>query len=183
MHESKSVLKKAQELKDKLFDQGYRVEIDTTERRPGEKFYYWEMKGVPLRFELGPKEVKAKELSVFRRDNSKKEKVKEKNLFSFIEKADKDIIKNLKAKADAKFKNAVMDAKTATDITKAAKNGKIARAGFCSIGPEGEKCAEVIEKNMGARILGSRFQEKAKPKECIICGKPGKEFVYIGRPY
>ncbi|NIU00459.1 MAG: proline--tRNA ligase, partial [Nitrosopumilaceae archaeon] len=65
--ESTKVLKYAEELKAKISKMGYRVMIDKTDRRPGEKYYFWEMKGVPIRLELGKKEAQNNQVTIFRR--------------------------------------------------------------------------------------------------------------------
>src|SRR3989344_1906727 len=174
------VLKKALELKERLLELNYRVEIDDSEKRPGEKFYFWEMKGVPLRIEIGPKELKAKELLVFRRDLEKKEKVKEKSLLEFVEKKGKEITKNLRETADKKFKDIILDAKTVDEAKKLLGEKKIVRASFCSTGLESAKCAEAIEKDLGAKVRGTRVDLKEKPfSNCLVCGKAAKEVVYI----
>ena len=178
------VLKKALELKERLLELNYRVEIDGSEKRPGEKFYFWEMKGVPLRIEIGPKELKAKELLVFRRDLEKKEKVKEKSLLEFVEKKGKEITKNLRETADKKFKDIILDAKTVEEAKKLLGEKKIVRASFCSTGLESAKCAEAIEKDLGAKVRGTRVDLKEKPfSNCLVCGKAAKEVVYIAFEY
>ena len=106
----KQVLKQAEKIKQELENCNISAEIDAdTEKRPGEKFYFWEMKGVPLRIEVGKREIEAKEFSVFRRDTQTKEKVKENNLVSYIEKTSKDYEKNLVTKADSLFKSKITD--------------------------------------------------------------------------
>ncbi|MEK6874040.1 MAG: proline--tRNA ligase [Nanoarchaeota archaeon] len=179
------IIKKAEEIKSILNKNEIDVWIDKTDKRPGEKFYYWEMKGVPLRIELGEKEIKAKELTIYRRDTDKKEKIKEKDLLKYIEKTSKDIDKNLTEQADKLFDNNILNAKSKSEIKKIIGSGKIARCGFCSINKSGEKCAEIIEKEISASVRGKNL-ENEKPKsteKCIICGKKADEIVYVAKSY
>jgi prolyl-tRNA synthetase len=183
MNEGK-LIKKAEELKETLEKNNIDADIDSSEKRPGEKFYFWEMKGVPLRIELGEKELQNKELTIYRRDLGTKEKIKENNLISYIEKTSKDYDKNLIQNADNLFKGRIVDAKSKAEIIKALEDGKIVRCEFCSTDKAGEKCAGVVEKEINAEVRGTRLDEKEKPKgKCIICGKKANSIVYIGRAY
>lgn len=180
----KEVLKETGKIKEELEAIDISVEIDTSEKMPGDKFYFWEMKGIPLRIELGPKEVKEKKLTVFRRDINKKESINRKDLLKYIEKTSKDIDKNLIRQADSLFNNAIVNAKNKQEIQKAMDNGKIARCEFCSIDMEGAKCAEIVEKEIQAQVRGTKLDEKDKPKgTCAICGKKANAIVYIARQY
>jgi len=178
----KKILKFAEEVKEKLKE--FRVEIDDRETySPGWKFNEWELKGVPFRIEIGEKEMKAKSLTLFTRDSQKKETLKLKDL-SKLEKLSKDFDKRLKTKAD-KFSNSrTVDCKTKEEIKKAVDNGKIARVSFCSVEPEGLKCAGVIEKDLGADVRGILANKKETAKgKCAICEKKANAVVYIGKSY
>ena len=179
------IIKKAEEIKSILNKSEIDVWIDKSDKRPGEKFYYWEMKGVPLRIELGEKEIKAKELTIYRRDIDKKEKIKENDLLKYIDKTSKEIDINLIKEADKLFDNNILNAKSKSEIKKVIESGKIARCGFCSVTKSGETCAEVIEKEIGASVRGKNL-ENEKPKsieKCIICGKKADEIVYVAKSY
>jgi len=178
------IKEKAIELKEKLFNAGIKTEIDFEEKRPGEKFYFWEMKGVPFRIELGLNEIKSKELTVFRRDTGKKIKVKEKELIEFILSEGKKLTENLKKIAEKKFNESIVNAGNKNELKKALEEKKIARVNFCSIENDGIKCAEVIEKEFNANIRGIRADKKEKAENnCIICGRKAKEIVYIAKQY
>jgi len=96
-------LQKTQALKDKI-QKFASVEIDNSEKRPGEKFNYWEMKGVPIRIDLGLKDIKQNKITIFRRDLNKKEVIPEKDLIKIIEKISNEFTKNLIKEADKIFK-------------------------------------------------------------------------------
>jgi prolyl-tRNA synthetase len=180
----KEILKEAQAIKEELEKNNVSVEIDASEKTPGEKFYFWEMKGVPLRIELGNKEIKEKKLSIFRRDTGKKEIINRKELSEYVKKTAGDIDKNIIKQADNLFNNAIIDVKNKKELKETIEKGKIARCNFCSVEKEGEKCAEIVEKEVAASIRGTRLDEKEKPSgNCIICNKKANAIVYIARQY
>ncbi len=185
VNQNKQLIKKAEQIKIILEEKGISADIDKDkEKRLGEKFYFWEMKGVPLRIELGKKEIKEKSLTIYRRDIDKKEKVKEKSLLNYLEKTSRNYNNNITEKADNLLKRKIVDVKSKGEIKEVIESGKIARCEFCSIDKNGEKCAEYIEKKVKAQVKGKRLDEKRKPSgKCIICDNDAKEIVYIARSY
>ena len=178
------VTKQAEEIKNKLLEKDISVEIDQSEKRLGEKFYYWEMKGVPLRIEFGKRELENNQITIFRRDTGKKETIKINELETYIEKTPKDIDKNLIKEADKLFDNNIINTKTKKEIQEVMDAGKIARCGFCSVDEEGEKCAELIEKEFGAQVRGTKLGEKNKGfTACVNCGKKANHTVYLAKQY
>jgi len=160
------------------------VEIDYSEKRPGEKFNYWEMKGIPIRIDIGIRDLKNKKITIFRRDLDKKEIVNENNVIKKIQAISKEITKNLTAKADRLFQNRIKNAKNFKEIKEVIKNNGIARTEFCSVDKDGEKCAEKIEKEIGAEVRGTRLDEKQSAKgKCTVCGKKANHIVYIAKAY
>ena len=145
--------------------------------------YEFELKGVPFRIELGDKEIKSKKLTFFTRDIGKKqilnigELSKIKNLgFQFDER--------LKTKANNFLKKSIINCRTKQEIKMGLENKKIVRISFCSIEKQGEKCAEVIEKELHAEVRGILANKKEKPtNKCSICNRVAKEVVYIGKSY
>ena len=86
--------------------------------------------------------------------------------------------------ADESFADKIVDCKDKAKIKEALDSGKIARFNFCSSEKEGEGCAEFVEKELQARIMGTRadLQEKASGK-CLICGKKANVVIYAGKSY
>lgn len=182
----KIVFQEAEKIKKELEEKEISVEIDKEEKSPGEKFFYWEMKGVPLRIELGKREIKEKKLTIYRRDNDKKQLISRKSLLEFIEKTSNEIDKNLTKQADELFKNKIINVKNKKELKEVIEAGKIARCGFCSIEKEGEKCAEIIEKEIQASVRGTKLEKEKPGKEisnCAICGKRAEHVVYIAKSY
>ena len=158
--------------------------IDDSNKRPGEKFFYWEMKGVPFRIEIGEKELEDKELIVFIRDIKEKIKIEKTKISSEIKKLAKEYDERLIGKANGSFEKRVIDCDGKDEIKKALDKGNIARFSFCSREKEGEGCAGFIEKELQARVMGTRadISEKTKGK-CPFCGKPAQVIVYAGKSY
>lgn len=185
IEDNEKILSKAEELKRRISEALgiINVEIDKSEKSAGEKFNHWEMKGVPLRIDLGKNEINTGKLSIFRRDLNKKEIIEEKDLILYINKIEKEFDSNLKKQADHIFDGLVKPASNKKEIKKIIEEGGIARCHFCSVEKEGENCAEVIEKEIGAQVRGTKLGEEKRNGKCAICNKAGKEIVYIARSY
>ena len=178
-----SILKESAIIKEKIKELGIKVELDLSEKSPGEKFHIWELKGVPLRLEIGENEIKAKELTLSIRTSDKKEKIKIselKKLNTIIEKYDQELFK----KADNTIRGKIIDAKTKKEVLEILDKGCIARINFCSTDEPGAKCAAIVEKEMNAEVRGTMANKKESASgNCLICGKKATEVIYIGRSY
>ena len=186
IEQNELLLKEAKKIKEELDKKEISAEIDNSEKRPGEKFYFWEMKGVPLRVELGIKEIKNKKLTIFRRDINKKETIERKELLKYIEKIAEDIDKNLTKETDHLFDNSILEAKNQTELKKVIDSGKIARCGFCSVEMKGAICAEKVEKYILATVRGTKLEQEnfsEKISKCVICGERSNHIVYIAKSY
>ena len=178
-----NIIKEATKLKENLNSIEIRTEIDASEKRPGEKYNHWELKGVPFRIEIGEKEFKTKKITLATRDIKEKQTLPIKNI-SELKELGKEFDTRLKEKAEKFMKGKIVNCKTKQDIKKAVNEKKVAKVNFCSIEKQGEKCAEIIEKEINAEVRGILINKKEKPTgKCIICGKPAKEVVYVGKSY
>jgi len=178
------ILKESEKIKNSLKKLGLDIELDSREeRRPGEKFYEWELKGVPFRIEFGEKELKERKIVLFVRDTKKKERIlisKIKDITKMGKEYDSRLLKN----ADRFLEGKIVKCKTKEELKKAMANKKIAKVNFCSVEKEGIKCANIVEKEIGATIRGTMANKDEKPDgNCIICGKKAHEVVYIGKSY
>lgn len=160
------------------------VKIDDSDKRPGEKFFYWEMKGVPFRIEIGEKELKSGKISVFVRDTKEKVDVEIEDLVESIKNLGVEYDKRLLTRADEFFSDKIVVCKDKTKIKETLNSGKIAKFNFCSSSKDGEDCAEFVEKELQARVMGTRadLKEKASGK-CVICGKKANVVAYAGKSY
>ena len=181
------VKKYAEELQSIVREMGYRVQIDDSDRRPGDKYYHWEMKGVPLRFELGGREAKEDQVTVFRRDNREKILVSKVDLQTTIEKLAVDLNAAIKKRAQDFFDSRLTSAKTMDELVEYIRSRMMVKIPWCSIDLDGETCAEEIKDQLaGAEVRGIDVQESEIPSEdekCFICHKPAKCFVYVGKQY
>jgi len=178
----RTVMKKIEELK-KRIEMFASVDIDVSDKSPGEKFNYWEMKGVPVRIDFGRNELKKRELTVFRRDLNKKEIVKENKIIKYLHKVARESGLHLTEQADALFKGKIKQVKILHEIEKVIRDGGIARCSFCSLGKEGTRCAERIEKEIGARVRGKKLEKEKPFSACVVCGKKAQNVVYIAKDY
>lgn len=177
-----NILKYANKINNKLKD--FKTHLDLREDySPGWKFNEWELKGIPFRIEIGEKELNSKKFTLYNRFTNKKENLSLSNL-SKIKTLGKNYDKNLIQKADKFMKGKINNCKTKEELKKSLSENKIARVNFCSVDSEGEKCAEHVERQLNAEVRGTfaNKSEKASGK-CIICDKPAKEVVYIGKSY
>ena len=175
--EKKAVLKKAEEVKEELKD--YRVIVDDrSEYTPGWKFNEWEMKGVPLRIEIGPKDVKANKVIFVRRDTEKKEAVVDKLVSKDVKKTLESIQKGLFDKAKKQLDSMTHSVKSYDEFKKAAEKGGFVKASWC-----GEQhCEEQIKIETAATIRIIPFK-KERAGKCVYCNKEGKEVVYFAKAY
>lgn len=180
--DDKNVISKAKEI-EKEISKFASVEIDLSEKSAGEKFNYWEMKGVPIRIDIGLKDLASKKITLYRRDTNKKEQVNDKELIDEIKKISLEFTKNLTKQADKLFNDKVKDGKDIKEIKKIIESGAIARCMFCSIEKTGEKCAELIEKETGAKVRGTQLEKEKASGKCVICDNKANEVVYIARDY
>ncbi|ADC69385.1 prolyl-tRNA synthetase [Methanocaldococcus sp. FS406-22] len=145
------VMEKAKELYEKLKGK-YRVYIDDRDIRPGRKFNDWEIKGVPLRIEIGPKDIENKKITLFRRDTMEKFQVDETQLEEVIEKTLNNIMENIKNRAWEKFENFIT---TLEDINPdEIKKILSEKRGVILIPFKEEIYNEELEEKVEATILG-----------------------------
>ncbi|MFC1648378.1 proline--tRNA ligase [Nanoarchaeota archaeon] len=170
---NKQVLKACEDAKKAL---KCRCEIDTRDYSPGWKFNHWEVKGVPLRIEIGPKDIKAKQVTLVRRDNGKKEQIKVKDLGKV--KALLDEIQDSMFNRAKKFlKSTIVNAKSISELKKAAETGKMAYFAWCNE----STCEENIKDKTGAKSINMPFEAKVSGK--CVCGKDAKAMVYFAKSY
>jgi prolyl-tRNA synthetase len=177
------VMEKANEVLKKL-EEKYVVKIDDRDESVGSKFYYWELRGVPIRIEIGPKDLQKKQFVVVKRHDGKKMIVKEGELVKIISQIAQNYTNEIKKKSLVDFESQIELVYEKDAAMEAINNGKIVACGFCSIDFDGERCAEVVEKEIGAFVRGKRVdEEKHEFTTCLICGKPAGCTVYLARSY
>ena len=174
------VLEKAGELYHSLQEK-FRIKLDDSENSPGWKFAQYEMQGVPLRLEIGPKDIEKNQCVLVRRDNREKQFVSLDNLEEAIEKALDEIHDALYQRALDNLTSKTFTAKNYDEFLDIAAN----KPGFIKAMWCGDSaCEEKIKEDTGG--VKSRcipFEEEHLSDVCACCGKPAKHMVYWGRQY
>ncbi|NIO21930.1 MAG: proline--tRNA ligase [Candidatus Aenigmarchaeota archaeon] len=174
----KKVLKEGGKLKKKL-ENKFDVHFDDRDvYSPGWKFNEWELKGVPLRMEIGPRDIRKKQVVLVRRDTGGKKPVKEKDIVKSIEKTLDAIQENLYKNAKEFLSDNTKVARTFKELEKLIKNKKMVEAYWCG----DEKCEEKIKEKTGATIRCIK-EESAKKEGKCICGKRSRTIAYFAKAY
>lgn len=175
------VLEKAEELKARLAASGIRVKLDDTEKSPGWKFSEQEMRGIPVRVELGPKDIEAGQCVLVRRDTREKTVVAldelETKAKELLESIQKDMFERAKAHRDAH----IYDAHNYEEFTEIVTG----KAGFIRGMWCGEQaCEDKIKEDFSATSRCMPFHDQEQiAKTCVCCGKPAHKLVYWGKAY
>lgn len=173
------VLAKAKDVYEKLQKRGISVVFDDrTEYTPGWKFNEWELKGVPIRIEIGPRDVKQEQVTLVRRDTFEKIAIKEEKTVNAVAELLEEIQNNLFNRAKKFLEDHITSVKNYTEFKKALKKGFI-RACWCS----NPTCEEKIKEETGAAIRLIPFEKEEPFSNCVYCQKEAKEVVYFGRAY
>ena len=173
------VLKKAKEIEKKLEKQN--PILDDRDYSPGWKYNEWELKGIPIRIEIGPKDIEKNQVILVRRDNNEKKSVKILNLQKEIE-ASLDIIqKNLLTKARKQMESKIVLVKDFSEFKKAIKAGMAVKAHWCGV----RKCEdEIKDKSGGAKSINTPFDQQKNLKErCFHCNEPAYGTWYFAKSY
>ena len=172
------VLDKAYELRDRL--KGFKVKVDDSDKSPGWKFSEQEMRGIPLRVEIGPKDIEAGKCVICRRDNGEKIEVALDELESKVGELLDQVQADMLAKARKHLESHTYVATNREEFEKlfAEKSGFV-KAMWC-----GERaCEEEIKEKMSVSSRCMPFHQECLSDKCAYCGKPAKKMVYWGRAY
>ncbi len=184
--ENSKVFAFGKKLEAQLKKAGYRVQIDAREGiTPGEKYNLWELKGVPIRVELGPREVKEKKVTLVKRTDGKRAAFIAKGIEKEIKKQAEALDGELHRRSDEYFKDNVRQAATLQDVKKIfTAHRAFIRAPFCSMEKAGEKCAETVKaETQGAVVCGTTLESAAPAKgvKCAICGKQAMQYTFLAK--
>ena len=161
---------------------GFRVELDSRrDLTPGNKFYYWELRGVPIRIEIGPRDLETGMVTFVRRDNLKKKTWKMDDAVTGAVELTVEMTNDLKANAKTWMNKRIYKVDNLSEAKDLLiKKGGIIEVLWCSETECGHKLEEMVE----ARLLG--FPEDTKEKitgKCLVCGKKAKSRVRVARAY
>lgn len=176
--EAEEVMKACEEIRYRLEDSGFRVKLDDRDIRAGRKYYEWEMKGAPLRIEIGPRDLKKKVVVVARRDTKEKIEIKLENLEEKIDKILHDITRMLREEAWKKMRENIRRAPNLKEAKKIIEEKKgIISFPWCG----NEECGKNIEEKIKVDILG--VTEAKKKSSCINCGKEAEYKAFLAKTY
>lgn len=178
MHKE-GVLDKAMELRDRLAAT-FRVKVDDSDNSAGWKFAEYEMKGVPLRLEIGPKDIANNQCVLVRRDNREKTFVSLDQLEAAIAEQLEAVRAGLYEKALARREEMTYSAKTLEELKDLAEH----KPGFIKAMWCGDlACEEALKEEAGVTSRCIPFEQEQLADTCVCCGKPAKHMLYWGKAY
>jgi len=175
------VLEKAAELRDRLLAKDYRVKMDDSDKAPGWKFSQYEMLGVPIRVEIGPKDIENNQCVMVRRDTREKTIVSLDELETAVAKMLDDIHDSMYQAALDNLQQKTYTATTHEEFLDIAAT----RPGFIKAMWCGDTACEekLKEETGGVKSRCIPFQEEHLADTCVCCGRPAKHMVYWGKQY
>lgn len=172
------VLDKAYELKSRL--SGFRVKVDDTDKSPGWKFSEAEMRGIPVRVEIGPKDIEAGKCILVRRDTREKLECSldelEAKVTELLETIQRDMLERARAHRDTH----TYVAKNMEELEAVLVNKPgFVKAMWCGC----QECEDQIKEKFAATSRCMPFEQEEISDVCVCCGKPAKKMVYWGKAY
>ena len=171
------VIEACEEIKAELEKAGVRVVFDNSDNSPGWKFNEWEMKGVPVRIEVGPRDLEAGKVILFRRDTCEKvDCLKDSvgsTVISLLETIQKDMLASARVRRDQR----IIKAADLDGILDGVEKGNFVKAGWCG-------CRECEDKIKEKTAASARVMcEELAHEVCAVCGKKAVSTVYFARAY
>jgi prolyl-tRNA synthetase len=178
----KLIIEACEGVAEKLKDMGFRVEIDRRdELTPGAKFFYWELRGIPIRMEIGPKDVQREQVVLVRRDSFKKEACSISELPIRVPRLVEQMSAEMREKARGWMKtrlHRVDSLEKATELLR--KKAGIVELPWCG----DAECGHQLEGKVDARLLGTPLDIEDKIEgKCAVCGKKTSSLVRIAVAY
>ncbi|PSH02420.1 MAG: proline--tRNA ligase, partial [Nanohaloarchaea archaeon QH_8_44_6] len=187
----KEVVEYAEEIREELKDE-FRVELDSRDHRtPGYKFNEWELKGVPLRLEIGPDEMEDEEVTAVRRDNGEQETIGVEKAEEEVGELLNDVQESMYGELDEYLHENIREAESKNEILGTiGKNRGYIKTRWCGK----EECEEQVKNEVSAEIVVLPFREDSKPGsiqeedeetdgKCAVCGEEAKRGAYFAKNY
>ena len=171
------VMEECAKVKAMLEEAGVRVKLDDSDNSPGWKFNEWEMKGVPLRIELGPRDIEAGKALIFRRDKLEKSEYALADIVSsvktLLETVQEDMLEAARSRRDKR----IVYATDMAGILAGVEGGNFVKAGWCG-------CRECEDKIKAETAATARvYAEGETAEKCAVCGKKAEHVVIFARAY
>ncbi len=171
------VLEACTALKERLQKAGVRVVLDDTDNSPGWKFNEWEMKGVPVRIELGPRDIEAGKMTVCRRDTLEKGELPLENAEGGVRALLHEIAENMYNTAKKRMEQRIVDAETLDELLDGVNRGNFVRAGWCGC----RECEDKVKEF--AQATARVYAKEDTAKTCVACGKKSAHTIVFARAY
>ena len=173
-------MEKAAELCDVLKAAGIRARLDDSDKSPGWKFSEQEMRGIPIRVEIGPKDMEQNQAVIVRRDNREKITVSLDSLGEEALKILDEIQHDMYARAKEHLESHIYTAKTYEEF----KDIIAGKPGFVKMMWCGDEACELkVKEDTTATSRCMPFEQEQITDVCPVCGKPAKAMVYWGKAY
>ena len=177
---AEGVLDKVEEVSGELKAAGLRVKCDLTDKSPGFKFAEAEMRGIPLRIEIGPKDIEKGKCVVARRDTGEKKETSLSGIAEFIKNELSLMHDDMLKKAEEFLNSHISDAHDYDEFVDAIANKPgFVRAMWCG----DVSCEEKIKADTTATSRCMPFEQEMIDQKCVCCGKEAKKLVYWGKAY
>ena len=170
--ETERVSEAAKALHSELVSAGIRAHLDDRDVRPGVKYFDWELKGVPLRLELGKRDIEKGKVTFVRRDSGEKTLVDRKT----VVKAANAMLERISKDMFGRAKRAMRDGTVTVESLESLPE-KMIRTGWCGE----DACGHEIEAKSDRNILGTPIEDEHYSGRCAICGKPTRTPIYLAR--
>lgn len=179
--DARTIAERARQIANALTNAGLKVQVDFREQyTPGWKFNEWELKGVPLRIEIGPRDVEKSQAILVRRDASQKLAVTLDSIIDEVQKCLNEIQASLFSKAKALLDSMIHESTDYSQFKQILENdGGFIRAYWCGV----NECEDAIKAETGATIRALPLTDGKTSGNCIRCGNAGGKVAYFARSY
>ncbi len=180
--DQKPIVETCEQVAKKLRNHGFRTEIDKRdEMTPGAKFYYWELRGIPVRIEIGPRDMQEEQVTLVRRDTFEKQACKVRDLPTRLSTLMGQMSADMREKAWKEMKariHRVDNLEKANELLR--KKAGIMELLWCGAA----ECGHMLEEQVNARVLGTPLDVKEEATgKCIVCGKRASSLVRVAVAY
>ena len=173
------VIPAARELEKMLKDADVRVKLDESDKTPGWKYSEYEMKGVPLRIEIGPRDIESGNVTLAKRNTGEKISIKRENLVREVNKLLESIQHEMYQKALSYLLDHVTEVHSLDELKAALEKGGYAKMMWC----EDEACENKIKELTGATSRCMPFNQIAFDTVCPICGRKATKVILFAKAY
>ena len=177
--QKEGVNKKCEEIYESLLNAGIRVKFDKSDKTPGWKFSEYEMKGVPLRIELGPRDLEKGVATICKRNDGTKEVVNINDILSEVNRLLKLVHEEMYNAALKNLLSNIREVHTEKELKEALDKGGFVKMMWCG----DEACENTIKERYQATSRCMPFDQIRFDETCPICGKKAKYVIYFGRAY